>query len=144
MIDYLATRRPGDGSYVARVTPYALVAAELLGANVQVLGTYVSQATGRTTYQSYFVVARNRFSQPPELPDLVRMLRGAKPTMLDMALQAFGEAVELDPQLVQAWIMIIRIQSALGDNRAALKTADRALEVNPDSVELNLIRADLL
>jgi len=81
VIDYLATRRPGDGSYVARVTPYALVAAELLGANVQVLGTYVSQATDRTTYQSYFVVARSRFAEPPELPDLVRMLRDAKSTM---------------------------------------------------------------
>jgi cytochrome c-type biogenesis protein CcmH/NrfG len=63
---------------------------------------------------------------------------------MDMALQAFGEAVELDPQLVQAWIMIIRIQSALGDKRAALKTVGNALEANPDSVELNLIRADLL
>ncbi len=81
VINYLATRRPGDGSYLARVTPYALVAAELLGANVQVLGTYVSEATTRTTYQSYFVVARDRFPRPPELQDLVRMLRTAPAAM---------------------------------------------------------------
>ena len=81
-----------------------------------------------------------------DFPETQMVLGGVGLTTrrMDMALQAFGEAVELDPQLVQAWIMIIRIQSALGDNRAALKTADRALEVNPDSVELNLIRADLL
>ncbi len=77
VIDFLATRRPDDGSYVARMTPYALVAAELLGANLQVLGTYVSRATGSTTYQSYFVVSRDRFATPPGLDDLVAMLRAA-------------------------------------------------------------------
>ena len=63
---------------------------------------------------------------------------------MDMALQAFGEAVELDPLLIQAWIMMIRIQTALGDRDGALQTVNNALEMNPQSVELNLLRADLL
>lgn len=63
---------------------------------------------------------------------------------MDMALRAFGEATVLDPQLVQAWVMMIRINAALGNTEAALATADRAIAANPDSVELFLLRADLL
>jgi predicted CXXCH cytochrome family protein len=59
------------------------------------------------------------------------------------ALQAFGEAVTLDPQLEQAWVMMIRIHAAMGNDAAARQTADRAIARNPDSIELNLLRADL-
>ncbi|MEP2715140.1 multiheme c-type cytochrome [Pseudophaeobacter sp.] len=62
---------------------------------------------------------------------------------MDMALQAFGEAVELDPQLTQAWVMIVRIHDALGDRTAALEALDHAIELNPEDVQLNLMRADL-
>ena len=75
VIDYLATRKATDSNYVARVTPYALVAAELLGARVQVLGTYVSRATSATTYRAYLVVRRNQFLHEPELAGLVNQLR---------------------------------------------------------------------
>lgn len=61
----------------------------------------------------------------------------------DAALSAFGEAVEMDPQLVQAWTMMVRIHAALGDTEAALQTADAALVANPDSIELSLMRAEL-
>jgi hypothetical protein len=40
--------------------------------------------------------------------------------------------------------MMIRINAALGNTEAALATADRAIAANPDSVELFLLRADLL
>jgi len=62
---------------------------------------------------------------------------------MDAALQAFGEAVSLDPQLEQAWVMMIRIHDAMGNRDAARDVADRAIEINPDSIELNLLRADL-
>ena len=62
---------------------------------------------------------------------------------METALQAFSEAVTLDPQLEQAWIMMIRIHVAMGNKEAARETADRAVEVNPDSIELNLMRSDL-
>ena len=62
---------------------------------------------------------------------------------MEAALQAFGEAATLDPQLEQAWVMMIRIHSAMGDMDSARETADRALEFNPDSIELSLRRADL-
>src|SRR5688572_1574981 len=43
-----------NDAFIARMTPYAYVAAEMLGARVDVLGTYVSRATATTTYNSYF------------------------------------------------------------------------------------------
>lgn len=62
---------------------------------------------------------------------------------MDAALSAFGEATELDPQLVQAWVMMVRIQAALGNIEAALETADRAIAANPDNLDLFLLKADL-
>lgn len=62
---------------------------------------------------------------------------------MEAALQAFGEATVLDPQLTQAWVMMVRIHDAMGNRRAALETVDTALAKNPDSVELNLLRSDL-
>jgi ABC-type phosphate/phosphonate transport system substrate-binding protein len=47
--------------YLVRMTPYAFVAAEMLGARLEVLATYESVATGTTTYQSYFVVNAKKF-----------------------------------------------------------------------------------
>jgi ABC-type phosphate/phosphonate transport system substrate-binding protein len=77
VIDRLASWTADRGVYLARVTPYALVAAELLGADVQVLATYVSRATGQTTYASYLVVNRDRFPREPALTDVVRFIREA-------------------------------------------------------------------
>ncbi|MBK0400896.1 tetratricopeptide repeat protein [Limibaculum sp. M0105] len=45
---------------------------------------------------------------------------------------AFREAVELDPQLVDAWVMIARIRAGLGDPGEARRVIDRALAANPD------------
>jgi ABC-type phosphate/phosphonate transport system substrate-binding protein len=75
VIDRLSTWKPDQEFYVARVTPYALVAAELLGADLQVLGTYVSRATGNTTYGSYFVVPRQSFPYARDLANVPRFLR---------------------------------------------------------------------
>jgi tetratricopeptide (TPR) repeat protein len=49
----------------------------------------------------------------------------------DNALRAFDEAVEMDPNLVQAWFMGVRIRAALGDMDAARAHLERALAVNP-------------
>lgn len=75
VIDRLSTWKPGQENYIARVTPYALVAAELLGADLQVIATYVSRATGNTTYRSYFVVQRRQFPYTPDLGNVPRYLR---------------------------------------------------------------------
>jgi len=79
-VDKLANWNPKDGPFLARATPYVYIAAELQGADLEVLGTYQSRATGTTTYHSYFVVRRSDFpghdaDRPPSLEDLVDRLR---------------------------------------------------------------------
>lgn len=80
-----------------------------------------------------------------DFPETQMVLAGIGLTTRNMpaALGAFGEAVEMDPQLVQAWTMMVRIHAALGDRRAALETVNRAIAANPDDVSLGLMRADL-
>ena len=71
------------GRYLARTTPYVYVVAEMLGAKMEVLATYWSKATERTTYHSYFVVNQHEFdnfgpenrSLEPTLDDLVIYLK---------------------------------------------------------------------
>jgi ABC-type phosphate/phosphonate transport system substrate-binding protein len=74
VIRRLVNWRPEDGAFVARTTPYVYVVAEMLGAKVEPIATYVSATTNRTTYRSYFVVSRRSFSQPPDLSDVLRFL----------------------------------------------------------------------
>jgi tetratricopeptide (TPR) repeat protein len=62
---------------------------------------------------------------------------------MDVALRAFREAVTLDPQLEQAWVMQVRIHSALGDVETARRVADEAMDANPESIELKLLRSEL-
>jgi ABC-type phosphate/phosphonate transport system substrate-binding protein len=74
VIERLANWKESEGLYVARATPYVYVAAEMLGADFEILATYVSSATQRTTYHSYFVVNREDFPAQPELTDIIRFL----------------------------------------------------------------------
>ena len=55
---------------------------------------------------------------------------------LPAASSAFRHAVEMDPQLVEAWLMLARIQAAQGDRAAVTDTLEMALRKNPDSIEL--------
>lgn len=75
VIKRLSRTADGESPLVARATPYVQVAAEMLGADLEVLGTYLGSATGRTTYRSYFVVSRKQFPSPPDLATLYGFLR---------------------------------------------------------------------
>jgi predicted CXXCH cytochrome family protein len=48
-----------------------------------------------------------------------------------LAISAFREAVALDPQLVDAWAMLVRVLEAVGDEPAADRARDAAREANP-------------
>lgn len=63
--------------YVARVTPYVYVVAEMMGAEFEVLATYKNM-TDRTTYYSWFVVNRSYFPDltvAPTVDQLFEKLR---------------------------------------------------------------------
>ena len=76
VVEKLAGWSPKDGAFLARTTPYVYVAAEMEGADLEVLATYRSKATKATTYRSYFVVNRADFPKgPPTLDELVSFLK---------------------------------------------------------------------
>lgn len=81
-ISDVVNRSTADGHYVARLTPYAFVVAEMEGAQLEILGTYLSRATGAYTYNSYFVVRSDedvfRTSVTPSLADVAEFLRSGK------------------------------------------------------------------
>lgn len=84
VIDRLANWDSSDGHFLARATPYVHVVAEMLGADLEVLATYVSTATGQKTYNSYLVVNRRDFPEPPTPIDVIRFLstRGERPKFI--------------------------------------------------------------
>jgi Tfp pilus assembly protein PilF len=52
------------------------------------------------------------------------------------AISAFSEAIEMDPQLVQAWVMLARIQATVGQPNELKKTLDKEIKANPNNQEL--------
>ena len=68
-----------------------------------------------------------------DFPETHLQAGGAALAMRDLASadRAFREAVALDPQLVDGWAMIARIQAATGDVAAAGAALDDALAANP-------------
>jgi ABC-type phosphate/phosphonate transport system substrate-binding protein len=96
-IRHLLTWGEQKRPYVARMTPYAYVVAELMGAKMDILATYCSKAASKVsedgstcpendyTYHSYFVVNRRDFpgfqsvKRLPNLKDLLDFINNRKP-----------------------------------------------------------------
>lgn len=75
-VDTLVHWNPeAKGPLVARVTPYVYIVAELLGADLEILGTYVSKRTKETTYASYLVLRKDAGFASTDLDDFVKWLR---------------------------------------------------------------------
>lgn len=53
---------------------------------------------------------------------------------------AFRQAIEFDPQLVDAWSMLVRLRAAMGDRDGAAATLDQALDKNPADPMLEGLR----
>ncbi|RYH12074.1 tetratricopeptide repeat protein [Tropicimonas sp. IMCC6043] len=62
---------------------------------------------------------------------------------LEGALAAFREAVSLDPQLVSAWSLIVRLEAAAGRVAEARAALDEALSQNPGAPEIEALRRSL-
>ena len=80
-----------------------------------------------------------------DYPETHVALGGRALVMRDLrsADSAFREAVALDPQLEDAWTMIVRIRDAIGDRQGALKALKEGLEVNPFSLNLFMLEKSL-
>jgi predicted CXXCH cytochrome family protein len=62
---------------------------------------------------------------------------------VEVADNAFREAVTLDPQLVDAWAMIARIHAATGDRAGARRALGEGLAANPGAPLLESLLAEL-
>ena len=80
-----------------------------------------------------------------DFPETQLQIGGAALTMRDLRLaeSAFREAVSLDPQLVDGWVMIARIRAATGDVAAARAALDDALAANPSDATLSALLAQI-
>ena len=76
-----------------------------------------------------------------DFPETHLQIGGAALTMrnFDLALAAFQQAVRLDPQLVDAWSIIVRLQAAMGDPEGALASLTEGLAANPQSQALRAL-----
>ncbi len=77
VIERLATWNRNEGVFVARTTPYVQVVSEMLGADMEILATYVSDATATTTYNSYLVARRDSLPPNPTPADVVSLITGS-------------------------------------------------------------------
>jgi tetratricopeptide (TPR) repeat protein len=73
-----------------------------------------------------------------DFPETHLQIGGAALTLRDWdgAVAAFGEAVSLDPQLVDGWTMIVRILAATGKEAEARSALGAALAANPGNPAL--------
>ena len=77
VIQRLAGWDPKNGVVLARATPYVQVVAEMLGADLEILATYVSKATGTTTYYSYYVARKGDLPLNPRPSDVISLVANA-------------------------------------------------------------------
>ena len=77
VVERLATWNRNEGVFVARTTPYVQVVSEMLGADMEILATYTSEATGTTTYNSYLVARRGDLPPNPTPADVVSLITGS-------------------------------------------------------------------
>ena len=68
-----------QGPLLARITPYAFVSAEMLGADMEIIGTYINKKSNSVTGGSYFVVHKDfGYEQTNALKEFTRHLENPK------------------------------------------------------------------
>ena len=80
-----------------------------------------------------------------DFPETHLQLGGLALTMRnpDAAAGAFREVVEMDPQQVDAWVMLVRIAAAVTGPDAAREVVSEALAANPGDARLESYRREL-
>ncbi len=104
-------------------------AREFLNAPIARMPPNLEQA-----YRSALDEWRAGLAMRADFPETHMVLGGTALVMrnLQAAEMAFRRTVDMDPQLVQAWSMIVRILDAQGNRESAKAALDSALEANPE------------
>ncbi len=123
-----------------RRTVRMAAAREFLGLQVPSLPQDANQSLGQAMREwQDAVMAKADFPES----QLVIGGMGLTTRQFGAALRAFEAAVRMDPQLIEAWTMMVRIHSAFGNREAALATVNAAIAANPSEISLKLLRTDL-
>ncbi len=96
-------------------------------------------------FQAALAEWQEALSLRADFPETHLQIGGAALTFrnFDLALAAFGRAVALDPQLVDAWSMIIRLRTAMGDPVGSAAALRAAMDANPGNAALLALAAPL-
>ncbi len=91
-----------------------------------------------TSAQSAMMEYQQSLMAKVDFPEAQMAIAGTALTFREftVAERAFGEAVRMDPQLVEAWVMIARLRAAQGDGAGAEDALRKALMYNPESAPL--------
>jgi hypothetical protein len=97
---------------------------------LQALSSSESEAAQKVTreYQQSLIAKA-------DFPEIQMVIGGVALSMRNIqgALSAFETAVDMDPKLIEAWIMLTRIYAATGQAEKVKDTLSNAIKRNPDS-----------
>ena len=115
-------------------------ARALLGAPIARLPERYKETLGTASKEF-----RNSLTAKSDFPETHLVLGGTALTLRNFraAEAAFLEAVTLDPQLADAWSMIVRIREALGDLDGARTALADAIKANPFDLQLMQLELSL-
>jgi predicted CXXCH cytochrome family protein len=126
----------GDPARVVRIT----TAQELMGAPIAHLPGEMADRM-----QSAMTEWRQSLGNRTDFPETHLMLGGTALTMRNFpaAAGAFREAIEMDPKLVDAWVMLVRISAATEGPEAARRAVEEGLVANPRNPHLLSLQQEL-
>ena len=115
-------------------------ARALLGAPIARLPERYKETLGTASKEF-----RNSLTAKSDFPETHLVLGGTALTLRNFraAEAAFLEAVTLDPQLADAWSMIVRIREALGNLDGARTALADAIKANPFDLQLMQLELSL-
>ncbi|MEM9309020.1 MAG: multiheme c-type cytochrome [Pseudomonadota bacterium] len=107
---------------------------------------YLLEPTARQKLQAAAREWQNSAANNADFPEIHLVLGGSALMMrnLPFATGAFREALRLDPQREEAWVMLVRLAEATDGPRAAQLVLGEALSHLPGSDQLNAMRSDSL
>ena len=115
-------------------------AKRFLGVPASGLGPQTRSAL-RTAMQEF----QRSLAARADFPEIQLAIGGVALTLrnLPAATGAFERAVEMDPQLIDGWLMLARIRAAIGDREGVRKTLERGVSSNPTDPSLKQALAGL-
>jgi predicted CXXCH cytochrome family protein len=144
----LATRVPGDGR-MALLQP--LLSDPVRSVRIQAVKRFLDvpadtlDSATRAALRTAMAELQRSLAARADFPEIQMVIGGVALTLrnLPAASGAFQRAVEMDPQLVDAWLMLARIHAATGDLEKVRSILEKGVANNPDDPVLQQALSEL-